>query len=431
MPDFLGGVLPLRLVGRVKLPVLLTAATIAVIAAVLGALAIADSGDSTAPYIEAKPDPMAGTPGTERPGFIRANAGCEDHERTSWDERDLGFGAEVVLEGLDAPTTLEFYDDESAFIGQRDGLVLHWDLVTNEVTPVIDLTDSTATEQDQGLVGLAVTPDRTHLLINFTTEGESKLVAQPLVDGLPTVTGRVDVLTVEQPSSQHNGGTIAFDGDGYLWASFGDGGGQGDKYQNAQDPTTPLGAMLRLELGPELEVSGAPGNPYLDGEEGHPWVFATGVRNPFRFSIDANTGEVWIADVGQACVEEIDVIDPAADAGANLGWSVYEGTRPFLGELEGEHHEPVFDFWREGGFCAIVGGEVYRGSEIADLDGLYVFTDYCRSEVLVFDRSTGIATKTGVTVPTPVDISSGPSGELFVVSMEGSILSLTASPAAG
>jgi len=407
--------------------VLVSGAVVAIVAVVFGALTLAGSDDREAPYIETKPDPMAGTPGTERPGFIRANAGCEEHERTSWDEWDLGFGAEVVLEGLDAPTTLEFYDNESAFIGQRDGMVLHWDLTTSEVTPVIDLSDSTATEQDQGLVGMAITPDRSHLLVNFTTKGESKLVAQPLVDGMPTVTGRVDVLTVQQPSSQHNGGTIAFDGDGYLWASFGDGGGQGDKYQNAQDPTTPLGSILRIELGPELEVSGAPGNPHLDGEDGHSWVFATGVRNPFRFSMDPGTGEVWIADVGQACVEEISVLDPETDAGANLGWSVYEGTRPFLGELDERHHAPVFDFWREGGFCAVVGGEVYRGSEIEDLYGLYVFSDYCRSEVLIFDRVTGGAAKTGVTVPTPVDVSSGPSGELFVVSMEGSVFRLTPS----
>lgn len=410
-----------------KLPVLVSGAVVAIVAVVFGALTLAGSDDRKPPYIETKPDPMAGIPGTERPGFIRANAGCEEHERTSWDQRDPAFGAEVVLEGLDAPTTLEFYDDESAFVGQRDGMVLHWDLTTNEVTPVIDLSDSTATEQDQGLVGMAITPDRSHLLVNFTTKGESKVVAQPLVDGMPTVTGRVDVLTVEQPSSQHNGGTIAFDDDGYLWASFGDGGGQGDKYKNAQDPTTPLGSILRIELGPELEVNGAPGNPYLDGTDGHPWVFATGIRNPFRFSIDPETGEVWIADVGQACVEEISVLDPASDVGANLGWSVYEGTRPFLGELDEPHHEPVFDFWREGGFCAVVGGEVYRGSEIEDLYGLYVFSDYCRSEVLIFDRSTDSAAKTGVMVPTPVDVSSGPSGELFVVSMEGSVLRLTRS----
>jgi len=424
MSCFRLSVLPFGSMGRVKLSLLVSGVAVAIVAVVFGALVLGGSEPAEAPYIETKPDPMAGTPGTERPGFIRANAGCEDHERTVWDERDLGFEAEVVLEGLDAPTVLEFYDEDTAFIGQRDGLVLLWDLTSNEATPVIDLTDSTATEQDQGLVGLAITPDRTHLLINFTTRDESRLVAQPLVDGMPTVTGRVDVLTVEQPSPQHNGGTIAFDADGYLWASFGDGGGQGDKYANAQDATTPLGSILRLELTSELEVGGAPGNPYLDGVDGHPWVFVTGIRNPYRFSIDPDSGEVWIADVGQACVEEISVIDPTIDSGANLGWPVYEGTRPFLGELDDPHHEPVFEFWREGGFCAVVGGEVYRGSALDELQGRYVFTDYCRSEVLVFDRGAGVAIKTGVTVPTPVDVSSGPSEQLYVVSMEGSVMAL-------
>ena len=414
--------------GRVKPSLLVSGAAIAIAVIVLSALALAGPDEAEAPYIGTKPDPMAGTPGAERPGFIRANAGCEEHERTTFDEDDFGFAAEVALDGLDSPTVLEFYDDDSAFIGQRDGMVLHWDLVTNEATPVIDLSEMTGTEHDQGLLGLAVTPDRGHLLIHFTTENESKLVAQPLVEGMPTLTGRRDVLTVRQPSPQHNGGTIAFDADGYLWATFGDGGGQGDKYANAQDPSTPLGSMLRLELGPDLSVGGAPGNPHLDGVDGHPWVFATGIRNPFRFSIDPVSGELWIADVGQACVEEITVIDPATDVGANLGWSVYEGNRPFLGELEGPHHEPVFDFWREGGFCAIVGGEVYRGSEIGSLEGLYVFTDYCRSEILVFDRGTGAATMTGVEVETPLDVSSGPSGELFVVSMEGAVIRLTPVP---
>ncbi|HEY5652662.1 MAG TPA: PQQ-dependent sugar dehydrogenase [Acidimicrobiia bacterium] len=410
-------------------PVILVPVAVAVIALVVfGTVALGGGGEGGAPYVETKPDPMAGVPGTERPGFIKANAGCEDHPRRSFSDGDFLFTTETVLEGLDAPTTLEFFDSDTAFVGQRGGTVLLWDLTAGTATPVIDLTAMTGTEQDQGLLGLAVTPDRRYLLVHFTTEDESKIIAQPLEDGVPTVTGRVDVLTVEQPSSQHNGGTITFDSDGYLWASFGDGGGQGDKYQNAQDPFTPLGSILRLELGSDLEVSGAPGNPYLDGAEGHPWVFAIGIRNPFRFSIDESTGELWIADVGQACVEEVSVLDPSTDAGANLGWSVFEGTRPFLGELQAPHHEPVLSFWRDGGFCAIVGGEVIRGSDLPGLEGMYVFSDYCRSEILVFDRAAEAAFTTGVDVESPLDISSSPSGAVYVASMTGQILELIPTP---
>lgn len=395
---------------------------IVAVAVALVAVSVIGGGEIERPYIEAKPDPEAGTPEVERAGFIRANEACEPGLGGSFVEQSLGFEARPVLSGLDAPTVLEFYDESSAFIGQRDGLVLRWDLDTGDVTTVIDLTGETGTERDQGLLGLAVTPDRRHLLVHHTTDDESKIIAQPLDDGVPRLTGRIDVLTVEQPSAQHNGGSIVFDADENLWASFGDGGGQGDQFGNAQDPTTPLGSILRMkvDLG-DLTLSGAPGNPYLDSDEGHPWVFAVGIRNPFRISIDPATGAVWVADVGQACVEEISMLDPETDAGANLGWSVFEGTRHFLGELEGPHHAPVFDFGRSGGFCAVVGGEVYRGSAIDGLAGSYLFTDYCASEIFVLELGSDRAIATGVEVQTPLDITAHPSGELYVVSMPGEI----------
>lgn len=392
------------------------------VAVALVAVSAIGGGEIDRPYIEVKPDPEAGTPEVERAGFIRANEACERGLGGSFVEETLGFEARPVLSGLEAPTVLEFYDGSSAFIGQRDGLVLRWDLDTGDVSTVIDLTGETGTERDQGLIGLAVTPDRRHLLVHHTTDDESKIIAQPLDDGVPRATGRIDVLTVEQPTAQHNGGSIVFDADGNLWASFGDGGGQGDRFGNAQDPTTPLGSILRIQVDlSDLTLSGAPGNPYLDSDEGHPWAFAIGIRNPFRISIDPATGDVWVADVGQACVEEISVLDPDTDAGANLGWSVFEGSRPFLGELEVPHHAPVFEFGRSGGFCAVVGGEVYRGSVIDGLVGSYLFTDYCASEIFVLEPGSDTAIATGVEIQTPLDITAHPSGELYVVSMVGEI----------
>ena len=415
---YLGAVLSLK-------TVLIGLAVVGVAALGIGLTAFGDT-EIVRPHIEAKPDPDD-TPHRERPGFIRANEDCESGLGDAFTEGDLGLATSVVLTGLDSPTTLEFYDEDTAFVGERAGQVVLWDLGTGEAEPVIDLTSETGTKSDQGLVGLAVTPDRNHLLIHYTTQDrESKIVAQPLEDGVPTVTGRIDVLTVEQPSEQHNGGTIAFDGEGNLWASFGDGGGQGDRWQNAQDPMTPLGSMLRMRIDlDDLTLSGAPGNAYADPAEGHPWAFAIGIRNPYRFSIDPVTGEVWIADVGQACVEEISVLDPAVDAGANLGWPVFEGDRHFLGELEAPHHAPLFDYSRAGnGFCAVVGGEIYRGTALDGLDGTYLFTDYCRGELVALDRDGGDAVLTGVEVPTPLDIAAAPDGELYVVSMTGEIHAL-------
>ncbi len=409
------------------MPTIRTLVIVFVLAAVaVGGYLSLSGGEREAPYIPVKDDPQAGTPEIERPGFIRANEGCERGLGGSFIDEPRGFEARQVLSGLEAPTVLEFLDDTVAFIGQRDGIVKRWDLASGDVETVIDLSAETGTERDQGLLGLAVTPDAKHLLVHYTTSDDtSKIVAQPLDDGVPTLTGRVDVLTVEQPSAQHNGGSIAFDADGMLWASFGDGGGQGDNFGNAQDPTTPLGSMLRLEVDlDDLSVRGAPGNPYLDSEDGHPWAFAVGIRNPFRFSIDSLTGELWVGDVGQACVEEVSVIDPATDAGANLGWPIFEGNRPFLGDLVGEHHAPVFDYGRPGGFCAVVGGEVYRGSAIEGLGGSYVFTDYCGSEIMVLEGRAGPAVRTGVEIQSPLDITADPSGELFVVSMVGDVFEL-------
>lgn len=380
--------------------------------------------DTPAVYVDTKPDPMAGTAGIERPGYIRANEDCEAHTPDSFAHGSFGFEAEVALTDLSVPTELVFFDESTAFIGLRDGLVLRWDLPTDETEVILDLSEVTATESDQGLVGLAVTPDSRWLLVNYTTEKESKIVAHPL-DRAPDPTGPEEILTVRQPTVQHNGGSMFFDADDDLWVSFGDGGGQGDKYQNGQDPTTPLGAILQIDLDlDDFSVTGAEGNPYLDGAEGHPWVFANGVRNPFQLGIDPATGDVWVADVGQQCVEEITVLDPSSDAGANLGWPVFEGDRPFLGSLEEPHKEPTFSYWSEAGFCVVIGGNVYRGDLIPALKGQYIFTDYCKSEILVLDPATGEASQTGVDIQTPVDIVMDPAGEIYVVSMIGSIFKL-------
>lgn len=404
---------------------LVTAVAAVVIGTVVASLAQGPD-DPLVPTVDTKPDPEAGVAATDRAGFVRANEPCEPHEPSFGSPAtDVGFEAVEVLDGLDAPTVLEFLDPSTAFIGLREGVVVRWDIPSGTTEAVVDLSSETATTNDQGLIGLAVTPDRRHLIVHHTTEEWSQLVAFPLAGSRPDADAGIVLLDVRQPSSQHNGGSIEFDADGHLWASFGDGGGQGDKYANAQDPTTPLGAVLRMAVavdGPRIE--GVEGNPHIDGEGGHPWVFATGIRNPFRFSIDPATGEVWIGDVGQACMEEVSVLDPAADAGANLGWSVYEGTRPFLGELPGGHHEPVFAYWRDGGFCVVIGGQVYRGAAIPELAGTYVFSDLCKGEVLLLDRAAGAATRTDVRVGSPVDIEPDADGELHVVSMNGEIYRL-------
>lgn len=376
-------------------------------------------------YIEAKPDPSPEIPARDRPEFIRANESCEEFPVDEFQPAPdtVEFTSEEVLDGLESPTGIEFLDPETAFISLREGKVLRWDVADDRVFEVIDLTEETSAENDQGLTGLAVTPDGSKLLVQYTAERSSRIVAYPLEFDIPQPEQALTILEVEQPSSQHNGGTLMFDADGNLWTSFGDGGGQGDQWMNAQDPTSPLGSILRIRLDFEgsLRAVGVESNPYIDGDEGHPWVFAVGIRNPYRMSIDSQTGNVWIADVGQACAEEVSVLDPETDVAANLGWPVFEGRRPFIGELASAHHEPVFSILRRGGWCAIVGGMVYRSDEIPQLDGQYLFTDYCKGEVAVLDPETHEAWLSGVSVLSPTSVVADPDGTVYLTSLAGSI----------
>lgn len=406
-----------------RLGLAITASILVAVLAATGLLVIAiDESDPPA-------DPLAEVPPDQRPEYVRATEPCESHPDTieppppeGWDAR-----LELRLSGLLEPTTVDFLDSDTAFVGLRGGSVLRWELEDDSTREVIDLTSTTGTENDQGLVGLTVSPDRGHLYVQHTlAESASRIVAYPLVDGTPVQEAEVEILKVDQPSRLHNGGSIVFDGEGYMWASFGDGGGLGDRYENGQDPDTLLGSILRMQVDPagNPPVGPAPTNPGTTGSGIHELAFAIGVRNPYRISYDDQTGEMWVAELGQQCVEEINVLDPDTEAGANLGWRVFEGTRHFLGELEGVHREPDFEYWHGGGYCAIVGGEVYRGSSLELLDGMYVFADWCRNELLVFDPATGTAHETGVAIVDPTGFGSDPEGELYAVSIAGTVSKL-------
>ena len=399
------------------------ALSVAVLIVVLAAAALVVNSTSDS---DIAPDPLAEVPVEQRPEFIRSTEPCEDHPDTIEDPPPAGWGIglEPRLVGLEEPTTVEFLDRDTAFVGLRAGLVLRWELTDDSTRPVLDLTDVTGALNDQGLLGLAVSPDNRYLYVQHTLAiGASRISAYRLVDGTPVQESEVVILEIDQPSRLHNGGSIVFDADGYLWASFGDGGGLGDRYENGQEPTTALGSILRMDVDPEAEppVAPAAGNPGVTDDGIHELAFAIGVRNPYRMSFDEVSGTVWVAELGQQCVEEINILDPSGDLGANLGWRVFEGTRSFLGELSGPHREPDFEYWHGGGYCAIVGGHVYRGAAIAPLSGRYLFADWCKDELLVFDPSTSTATETGVDFDDPTGFGVDPDGELYAVSITGTV----------
>ncbi|MEM9036449.1 MAG: PQQ-dependent sugar dehydrogenase [Actinomycetota bacterium] len=391
----------------------LTIAALAVLAAC--------GGDGTA--TPAAP-PETTVPLEERVEFIKANEPCSpppDHAIAAPDG-SAPIELEVATEVPD-PTTIAFAPDGRAYIGQRTGEIHLW---TGAGVPVValDLSSRTAAENDQGLLGMEVSPDGQWLYVNHTLDtGPSRIIAFPIVEGIPREEGAAAILTVDQPSRLHNGGDLAFGPDGLLYASFGDGGGLGDRFYNGQNLTTALGAIIRIDPrpgdSPAFEIPDD--NPFVGVPGAEPLNWVNGIRNPFRFSFDGE-GRMWLADLGQQCIEEINVLTPA-EAGANLGWNVWEGDEPFVGELaDGQtHRSPDFSYWHGQGWCAVIGGHVYDGTALPDLVGSYVFTDLCRGEIVVAATDFSEVRSTGVMVERPVDISVDADGELYVVSASGQI----------
>ncbi|HEX4901275.1 MAG TPA: PQQ-dependent sugar dehydrogenase, partial [Acidimicrobiales bacterium] len=240
---------------------------------------------------------------------------------------------------------------------------------------VLDLTDRVSTGGERGLLGMAADPDGERLYLDFTdTDGDTRIVSLPLDDGRPTGSPdeAVEHLRIGQPYRNHNGGHLAFGPDGALWIGVGDGGSANDPAGVSRDPGVLLGKMLRVVPDPAGGVLAPDTNPAWDGR---PEVWAIGLRNPWRYSFDRETGRLWVADVGQNAVEEVTVVDPSDDR-VDFGWDRLEGTRPFEGEAGPDLTDPVVEYTHAEG-CSITGGYVYRGRAIPDLAGWYLFGDYC------------------------------------------------------
>ena len=294
--------------------------------------------------------------------------------------------------------------------------------------PVADFSPNTAAEHDQGLVGMTLGPNG-RLWINRTDRhGSSVLtVLTPSADRATLQGSYADVLEVEQTNAQHNGGDLLFDGSGLLYVSFGDGGGLGDPRHHGQNLATPLGAVLRFALDTgdssdpgDWRLVPAPGNPDL-GPGSDPRIWVYGARNPFRMTLDEPTGTLWVSDVGQQCIEEVNVLY-LDEGGANLGWNAYEGSRRFVGDELADHRPPDFEYRHGRGLCAVIGGHVYRGSELEWLAGRYVFADLCGGDIYAAAVEPGAQPDEvwhlGVSTPRPVGFAVDGAGELYVIDME-------------
>jgi glucose/arabinose dehydrogenase len=310
-------------------------------------------------------------------------------------------------------------------------------------TIVLDITDQVTTAGEGGLLGLTFSSNGQYLYVNYTNKAGNTVISEFEMSAITAIpeTERV-LLEIEQPFSNHNGGQISFGPDGFLYVGMGDGGSGGDPLNAGQDTSTLLGAMLRIDPAADAEDAayGIPGdNPFADGQGGRPEIWSWGLRNPWRFSWDADTDDLWIADVGQNELEEITVLrrgSAQAGRGANLGWRIMEGDRLFDGdEPPADHSPPIFTYDHSNGRCSITGGYVYRGDLNRALEGVYVFGDYCSREVfglevlddgqlvvanLIFDREL-----------TPIiSFGEGSEGELYILEGDGRV-SLIRRPGVG
>ena len=203
------------------------------------------------------------------------------------------------------------------------------------------------------------------------------------------------VLFVEQPYPNHNGGDLAFGPDGMLYIGLGDGGAGGDPERRALNMAELLGKMLRIDPSTpsgDLGYTIPADNPFVGTEGARGEIWSIGLRNPWRYSFDPETGDLWIADVGQGNIEEINVA-PATDGmdagrGSNFGWSAYEGSQRFNDDVTAENHSgPIFEYDHSGGRCSISGGVRARGEGAGPLAGWYVYADYCTGEVMAISVS--------------------------------------------
>jgi glucose/arabinose dehydrogenase len=390
-----------------------------------------DRSDSAAPTVTADDSVEPDAPDAAAPVPVTSDEGPAPEPDPPTINGDLSL-VRVRLESLatlPSPIDSAIAPNGELWVALREGTVVVLDPATGEKgDTILDISSETTVDAERGLLGIAA--DATHLYINFTDlDGNTNIDALALdSEGRPDE--RRNLLLIEQPFPNHNGGGLAIGPDGLLYIGVGDGGAADDPLGAGQDPTMLLGSILRIEPTPEAsEPYLTPvDNPFADGADGRPEIFLTGARNPWRFAFDSLTDDLWIADVGQNEWEEIDLL-PGADGwglGANLGWNLREGTHEFAGPRPVGNVDPIFEYPHDGSTpsgCSISGGQVYRGSAIPGLVGSYVFGDFCESTVWAISIVDGdvIFRDLGGPVEQLVGITSDPDGELLALSLTGDV----------
>ena len=314
------------------------------------------------------------------------------------------------------------------FIVEQAGRIRIWAGGSLRQRPFLDLGARVLAGGERGLLGLAFHPQfaaNRRFFVNYTRRPDGATVVAEFrasEDGGVALPGERRLLTVPQPFANHNGGMLAFGPGGRLFIGLGDGGGAGDPDNRSQNPNSLLGKILRINVDQGQPYATPGTNPFARGG-GRREIFALGFRNPWRFSFDRLTGQLYVGDVGQSAVEEIDIVA----RGFNYGWRLMEGDRCFEPAVDCNGQDlklPVATYAQTGGRCSITGGYVYRGLSIPALYGTYVYGDFCTGEI--FGLAGG---QTTVLLDTDLNIASfgeNRAGELYVVDLQGTIHAIVA-----
>ena len=334
-------------------------------------------------------------------------------------------------EGFSLPVDLAWRgDDPALYIVEQDGRVVRVvDGVRGE--QVLDVGDLLSTGGERGLLGLAFHPDQALAYINYTDSRGDTVVAEFVVGtgGVFDPASRRTVITITQPYPNHNGGDLAFGPDGLLYIGMGDGGSGGDPERRSLAINDPLGKMLRINpmASGDQQYTVPADNPFVGVDGAAPEIWSIGLRNPWRFNFDRETGDLWIGDVGQEEWEEVNVAraNEGGGRGVNFGWSAFEGTHPYNTDQPTDGAVPPIHEYSHDNGCSISGGAVYRGDAIESLRGWYLFGDYCSGSVWGLLAVPGTAAQL-VTLGNAGSVSAiadGPDGELYVLSYsDGKVL---------
>ncbi len=406
--------------------------TVSIVLAVVIAVAMA-AGCTKEPADE--PDVVGTTPPAEVP--------AESAEPTPTPLGELRLTLAPVADGFDQPLYVTGYPDGSGrlVVLEKTGRAWLLDDGVRSAAPFLDLSAVVSTQSEQGLLGMAFSPgftDDGSVWVNYTRGDGATVISSFSVTGdVVDPASEYVWLTIPQPYANHNGGMIAFGPDGHLYVGMGDGGSGGDPQGNGQNPQALLGKMLRLNVLYDATetrdtVYGIPSdNPHVGQAGWAPEIWASGLRNPWRFSFDRDTGDLWIGDVGQNAWEEIDFQPASSPGGENYGWSLWEATHPYPPDASPSAEGftmPVIEYDRQTG-TSVTGGYVYRGSAQPMFWGTYFYADFSFGALWAAQRADDGTVATRLMIDNDmliVSFGEDEAGELYVVDFNGGIYRMLA-----